>query len=198
MNFDLLVEGPTDEALGRRLLTATGHTSGICFGRRGCAFIQQSIQGYAQRARYGSPLFAMADFMDFEHNCAPSLATALIPDKPELMILSVVVRELESWILADRQGVADLLRVSVALVPHNPEMLPDPKRSLIDLARRSRRTHIREAFVPQPGTSASTGPGYALEVQRFVAGSWDFNRARELSPSLNRCLERLQAIDQDQ
>jgi hypothetical protein len=136
----------------------------------------------------------MVDLMDFEHECPPTLATALISDKPEMMILSVAVRELESWILADRQGIADLLRVSVALVPNYPETLPDPKRALIDLARRSRRAQVRETFVPPPGASASTGPGYALEIQKFVAGTWDFNRARAASPSLDRCLARLQEM----
>jgi hypothetical protein len=198
MNFDLLVEGPTDEALGRRLLAATGHTSGVCFGRRGCSFIQQKIQGYAQRPRYGSPLLAMVDFMDFEYDCPPSLAAGLLPNKPQLMILSVVVRELESWILADKQGIADFLHVSVALVPGNPETLPDPKQSLISLARRSRRSHIREAFVPEQGTSGVIGPGYVLELQKFVGHFWDFNNARTASPSLDRCLTRLQTINQQQ
>jgi len=194
MIFDLLVEGPTDEAVGRRLLAATGHLPGTCYGRRGCTFIQRSIAGYAQRARFGAPMLALVDLMDFEYECAPSLALALLPNRPDLLLLCVVVRELESWILADRDGIADFLGVSKALVPATPETLADPKRTLVNLARRSRKRLIREAMVPLPGMSASIGPGYVLEVQHFVDQHWNLNRARAASRSLNRCLERLQAL----
>lgn len=196
MIFDLLVEGPTDEAVGRKILSATGHSFGTCFGRRGCNFIQQKIAGYAQRARFGAPLLVMVDLMDFDHDCPPSLAHALLPDRPDLLLFSAVVRELESWLLADGDGIAEFLRVSRAIVPANPESLADPKQALVNLARRSRKRSVRDAFVPQPGMSASTGPGYVIEVQRFVDGSWDLVRARAASPSLDRCLSRLGTMTQ--
>ena len=194
MNFDALVEGPTDEAVARKLLAGTGHSFGTCYGRRGCTFIRDKIGGYSQRARFGAPLLAMVDFMDFGYECPPSLAGALVPSRPDLLVLSVVVRELESWILADRQGIAEFLNVSIALVPDNPESLPDPKQALINLARRCRKRAIRDALLPEAGISATVGPGYAVEIQRFVAQSWDLARARAASLSLDRCLKRLEAF----
>ena len=195
MIFDILVEGVMDDAVARRLLTATGHELGSSFGRRGCNYIRQKINGFAQRARYGCPLLAMVDLMDFEFECPPSLSIALVPERPALLVLSVVVRELESWILADQDGIAEFLRVPRSLVPAAPETLPDPKRTLVNLARRSRRRSIREALVPVPGMSASIGPGYVVELQRFVTSSWQLADARNVSPSLDRCIRRLETME---
>jgi hypothetical protein len=102
-----------------------------------------------------------------------------------------VVREVESWLLADRRGIAAFLGVSEALVPREPEALLDPKETLVNLARRSRRSKIRELMLPPQGSSHPIGPGYSLALEEFARGRWDVAAAAERADSLRRCLVRL-------
>lgn len=84
-----------------------------------------------------------------------------------------------------------------ARVPPNPDAEPDPKTTLIDLARRSRRRAIREDIVPREGSGSRVGPGYAGRLIEFVmtAGHpWRPNVAAQHSDSLRRCVEALQAL----
>jgi hypothetical protein len=73
---------------------------------------------------------------------------------PSSMLLRIAVREVEAWLLADRKGIADILHVPVSKVPANPEELSDPKQSLVNLARRSRKRRLAEELAPAVGSSA--------------------------------------------
>ncbi|MHB8405531.1 MAG: hypothetical protein ACYDCJ_08930 [Gammaproteobacteria bacterium] len=190
--MDALVEGASDEIVARRLVTHTGHTFGTCFGKKGCRFLQSKITGFAKRVEYGgNSTLVLVDYMDFNYVCPAALVAEWVPNRPRQMLLRVVVRELESWLLADRNGLSRHLGISAALVPDNPDNDVDPKRSLINLARRSRRTWIRNAYVPKVGVSSSVGPGYLTQIEQYVLKDWDPERARIRSPSLNNCLLRL-------
>jgi len=197
MIVDALVEGPTDEAVARRLVAHTGHQFGTCFGKRGCGFVRSKVSGVSQRARFGIAVLTLIDHMDFDYLCPGALVGDWMPNRPAGMLLRVVVRELESWLLADQEGVASYLHVSSALVPDNPEQENDPKQSLLNLARRSRKKRIRDAFVPAPGVSATVGPGYVGEVENFVFNAWNIEAASVVSSSLNRCLLRLRELPSD-
>jgi hypothetical protein len=192
VRIDALVEGQTDEAVARRITRDVGHEFGFCFGKRGCTYIQSKVRGFSRRN--GPCLLALVDFMDFDFPCPSALVNSWLPDKSDRTLLRVVVRELESWFLADKRGLASFLHVSPVLIPNNPEELRDPKQFLINLARRSRKASIRRALVPAEGSSASVGPGYVAEIETFVANTWDLAAARTNSLSLNRCLLRLEEM----
>lgn len=66
-----------------------------------------------------------------------------------MMGFRIAVRAAEAWILADRGRVAEWLGVPAARVPHDPDSLDDPKPTLVDLARRSRRSRMRRDLVPR-------------------------------------------------
>jgi hypothetical protein len=83
-------------------------------------------------------------------------------------LLRAVVPELESWLIADRAGLAVWLGIAVATIPPEPERLTDPKQALVNLARRSRHARLREALAPPQGSSHSVGPGYASLIEEFV------------------------------
>jgi hypothetical protein len=58
-------------------------------------------------------------------------------------MVRVAVREVESWVLADRRRIANFLSAPLNSIPMDPEQLDDPKMALLTLARahaRSRRT----------------------------------------------------------
>jgi hypothetical protein len=104
------------------------------------------------------------------------------------------VRAVEAWLLADRKGISRFLRISQAKVPDEQESLDDPERTLVDLARLSRRNAIRKDMVPREGSGRSVGPAYASRLVEFATGQWQPEAAAERCESLRRameCLERL-------
>jgi hypothetical protein len=106
-------------------------------------------------------------------------------------LFRVAVREVEAWLLADREGIAGFLAIPVRSVPDWPEALPDPKASLIHLASTSRRREVRERLVAPRGSSAQIGREYNDCLSEFVFRDWNYARATERAPSLARAGERL-------
>ncbi len=113
---------------------------------------------------------------------------------PPSFLCRFAVNELESWLLADREGIADFLRLSVAKIPTNPEMESDPKRTLVDLARMSKKSQIRNALVPPPRHGGIVGPGYTVAITNFINKKWSPVRAEPNSQSLARCIKRLREL----
>ena len=137
------------------------------------------------------PVLAMVDFMDTREECPPSIVSGWTPNRHPNMLLRAVVREVESWILADRRGIAKFLSIPLTSVPLSPEEEVDPKRKVIDLARNSTKREIREGFVPKPDSTAAVGSGYNPLMERFIHGEWSPAAARAAAPSLDKCMLRL-------
>lgn len=190
MYFNLLVEGYVDEAVAQRLLQDCGHESGVTYGKKGWNYIQQRI-GSFDRAAGVHGLLTLVDFMDTGKSCPPAVVHDWLPQRAATHLFRVAVREIESWILADRKGVARFLEVPLVKIPRDVEALADPKQALVNLARSSRSRVIREALVPRTGYTAVEGPLYSSEVARFVRLNWNHDAARLQSDSLHRCIHRL-------
>ena len=188
-----IVEGFVDEAVSVRLISETGHILGAIYGKRGSGYIHRKLSAFNQSAQ-GLQYLALVDLMDTGIDCAPIVVQAWLPHPNAGMIFRVAVREIESWLLADREGIAEFLAIRTSRIPHFPEREDDPKRTLVNLARRSRRRSIREALVPKAGSSAATGRLYVSEMCRFIEAQWDVTRARMNSPSLDGSLHRLAAL----
>jgi hypothetical protein len=186
----LLVEGEIDEAIGRRLIAETGHTIGTCYGKHGYGYIKEKISGFNASA-ISMAYLALADFSDTGYPCPGHAIEKLLPYRKPQMLFRLVVREIESWILADRDGLADFLAVSPDHIPLDSDSEHDPKQTLVNIARRSRSSKIRSAIVPQENSTAVVGKLYNADLVRFVAESWNVGRACENSSSLAKCLHRL-------
>jgi hypothetical protein len=194
MIVDALVEGLLDEAAARKLIRHAGHEFGICFGKAGAGTIRRTLPGFNARARWGDPLLVLVDQMDTGADCPPEFVATWLPERCDKLLLRAVVRELESWLLADRAGMAAFLGVSEALIPRDPEALPNPKETLVNLARRSRRRIIRDWMLPAEGSRHPIGSGYTLAMEEFTLRKWDVDAAAERAKSLRRCIARLCAI----
>ena len=133
MHVNALVEGAADEIVARRLVKHCNHEFGVCYGKRGVGYILERLGGFAAAATYGPPLLVMVDLMDSGVACARDLGPTLLPQRPALCLLRGVVRELESWLLADREGIATFLGLSVTRIPSDPELLENPKQSFATL-----------------------------------------------------------------
>ncbi len=179
--------------MARKLAVTSAHQVGTCYGKKGSSWIKANVEAFNKLAA-SVPVLTLLDFLDADLPCPPEILDKWLPHRHSRMVFRVVVRELESWLLADREGTAGFLGVALKKVPLTPEHLSDPKQTLVNLARQSRYSSIKSAFVPQNGSTAQVGRSYVSEVNRFISEIWSPERARELSPSLNSCLQRLAAI----
>jgi hypothetical protein len=186
------VEGLADEAVLRRLIVEAGGEVGPIYGKAGKAHLLKQLGGY-NRAAAVAPWVVLID-LDHDASCAPPFRTTCLAMPAGQMCLRVVVREIEAWLLADREHLAKYLGVSVALTPREPEGIADPKGVLVQLARRSRRRDIREDMVPRPGGGRQVGPAYSARLIEFVETRWRPGEAARHADSLRRCRERIQEL----
>lgn len=191
------VEGLLDEAVLRRLVQHVGAVSGTVYGKAGKHRLLQRLSGYNQAA-YQAPWLVLVD-LDHAAKCAPPYKVSCLPDPAPYMCFRIAVREVEAWLLADRERLADFLGVNVSRVPLEPEDIPEPKRMMVQLAGLSRRRGIREDMVPRPESGRDVGPVYTGRLVEFLvdaAAGWRPDIAARSSNSLMRCLRCLQALVQ--
>ncbi|MCW5890390.1 MAG: hypothetical protein KIT14_07535 [bacterium] len=192
----LVVEGATDEAVARRLLREARLEAGPVYGKAGKQALDARLGSYNRAARF-SHWLVLRD-LDEDAPCAPELSQALLPAPAPYMRLQVAVRAVEAWLIADGESLGTFLSVARAKVPDSPETLTDPKRELVELARRSRRRAVREAFVPAPGVSAAVGPGYSAALIEFASRQWRPRIAASRSESLARLRRYLRQVSQSE
>ncbi|MSO21586.1 MAG: hypothetical protein EXQ56_14265 [Acidobacteria bacterium] len=115
------------------------------------------------------------------------------------MCFRIAVREIEAWLLADRERLALFLGVPKRCVTEHPEAVPDPKHEIITLAARSRMRRLKQDMVPRENSGRDVGPAYNSRLIQFVMdeqNGWRPEIAAQSSESLRRaiaCLRRLAA-----
>jgi hypothetical protein len=196
MRVSLLVEGRLDAAVARRIITSTGGRVGKTYGRKGVGYIRTKIDGFNQMAQ-GVRMLTLVDLMDTPFACPVKAVDDWLPYRNEQMLLRFVVREIESWLPADRTGIAQYLGVRKSEVPYNPEDLDDPKKSLVDVARSSRFASLKQDIVPDDPTTNDQGPAYTSRMRRFVRERWDLDAAMRNASSLHRCVRAVRDLVED-
>ncbi len=190
--LNVAVEGMTDEALVRRLLAEFGHTAIRVFPSGGKGLLLEKLPRYNIAAQH-RPWLVLID-LDHDAECAAAARALWLPRPSDEMCLRIAVPEAESWLLADRESLAGFLGVAVSHIPLHPESLDDPKQTLVNLARRSRRKAIREGMVPRQASGRAVGPLYASLVNQYVSGFWRPQVAAEYADSLRRCMLRVSEL----
>jgi len=191
--ISILVEGNLDETVARQVIDAAGGTVGTVYGRRGVDYIEKKITGFNQLAK-GISILTLVDLMDLDSDCPAEIVREWLPHRHEQMLLRLVVREIESWILADRTSISRFFGLRKALIPHHPEQLEDPKATLVELADSSQRQGLRNAIVPDDPTTNDERPAYTTRMQRFVRDLWSVENAAENASSFHRCLQAVQRV----
>ena len=189
------VEGDVDEAVLLRLVGLVGATPGPVFGKTGKEDLLKRLRGYNAAARH-HPWLVLVDLDDADE-CAPPYREEQLPDPAPNMCFRVVVREIEAWLFADRERMAGFLSIARSRIPSDPEAVPDPKETMVRLARSSRRRDIREDMVPRPRSGRTVGPAYNSRLIEFVMNDSDGWRplvAAQSSQSLARCLRCLRRL----
>jgi hypothetical protein len=162
-------------------------------GRKGNGYLKQKLPELVKTA-HAIPVLLLTDLDRDE--CALTLLADWLGSRalPKDMLFRVAVREIEAWLLADRQGFSRFSGVPVEKVPRNPELLDDPKQVLLGLVRRFGNRVAKTNLLPERNSTAKIGLGYNEALRCFVKGSWSVERAEVHADSLARtcrCLREL-------
>jgi hypothetical protein len=194
--FRAVVEGDTDEAVALRLLEHVAVSVDATYGRNGKQWIREKMSGFLNAANY-SPWLVIVD-LDTDADCAPPVVPSWVPSPPpKLLCFRIAVKEIEAWLLSDGETLASFLSIAQSRVPSDPESHPDPKETMVSIARRSRRRAIREDMCPRPGSGRSVGPAYASRLIEYASTLWRPGVAAEVSLSLRKtitCIERVRDL----
>lgn len=188
------VEGISDEAVLRRIVVARGGDVHRVQVQLGKANLRRALPGYNAAAQR-DPWLVMVD-LDQDFDCPPALVSDWLPAPARYMRFRVVVRQVEAWLLADCQRFAAFFSVPASAIPDMPDALPDAKRALLAAIDRSRRSAVRTDMLPRRGSGRQVGAAYSSWLIEFVtnASGWRPDAAAERSPSLARCLKRLDSL----
>jgi hypothetical protein len=199
MIMHLVPEGYLEELVGAKLIRSCGHALGNIYNSgSGCGYIRKRAAKFYSLATDVTGVLVLTDFRDAAAQCLPSALRAYlwdtVPNPAPSFLFRFAVNELESWLMADRQGLADFLSVPAGKIPREPELEEFPKRTLVNIARRSRKTGIKNGIAPPPGHAASVGPDYTALLREFIVKRWNIEAAMTCAPSLERCALRLREL----
>lgn len=181
-------------ALGERLVACCAphwQLAGPSIDTRGVTKLVPALARYGQQAQHVQPVLCIADT---DGQCAVALRARWAPVamSPRLLI-RLAVTEAESWLLADREGIAQALSIPLTRLPQRPDDEVDPKRVVLTLAVRSKRRVIRDELVSAVDRN-KPGSGYNLHLCAFVRSHWEPQRAAQRSPSLARAVARISEL----
>jgi hypothetical protein len=199
MIIHLVPEGYMEESVGGKLIFFCGHDLGIVYNTRsGYNYIKTRAAKFHPLATDVSGVLVLTDFRDAAAACPPVALQAYLlnklPHPAPSFLFRFAVNELESWLMADRQGLANFLSVSADRMPRKPELEEFPKLTLVNIARRSRKTVIKKGIAPPQGHAASVGPDYTTLLHEFIVKHWNIEAAMTCAPSLERCVRRLREL----
>ncbi len=188
----LVVEDTLSEAALRKMTTSVNLITERVICTKGNGQIRQGI-GKFKNASNVFPHVVLTD-LDCYH-CAPALLEDWgATDLPPRLLFRIAVREVEAWLLADRDGIANFLKIPLSKVPLNPENESDPKQKLVNLARKSQSRRLALEIVPPVGSRAPIGTLYNERMCEFVIKHWNIQRALENAESLRRAMKRIAEI----
>lgn len=191
VNFVLVVEDKLSEAVMLHLMNTYKPDCKIdrIIISGGFGQIKTAIPVYRKACRV-IPHVVLTDLDN--SSCAAALMESWgLKKVPRELLFRVAVREVEAWLLADREGIASFLGISATRIPSLPDEDADPKATLLAIARRSRNKRLVKELAPEVGSRAKTGPLYNQRMCGFVHDLWDVERAAAISPSLARTILRI-------
>lgn len=196
MKIHVVTEGKLEVPVAKRLLAFCGHSRGTFYTVRGFGNIEKKTADYACLADDKTAVLVLTDFMDSKSPCPIAARKNYLGKRAasvhQNFLLRFAVNELESWLLADHDNFARLLGVRADKIASQPDMLPDPKKHLAELARLSSKKTIKADLISATGKQ---GRLYLSIMEKFVNEAWDIEAAMRRSPSLNRCVARLRSLN---
>lgn len=157
---------------------------------KGVTNLKKNLARYLRIANL-HPVLCLADT---DGKCALHMRSQWLPEEfPDRFLLRLAVSEIESWVMADRDALANFFGVSASIIPSRPDELQDPKQAILNLARRSRQRNIAQEVISR--SNNKPGSGYNAHLREFVLKHWRPRIAEESSPSLARAIRRLTELN---
>ena len=187
----IAVEDVLSEAVVREMLKQSERpfSIGLCLNKGGYGYLKRIVPGL-NKAAQGMPYLVLTDLDNAECPLA-IISNWLKTPKHRNLIFRVAVREVEAWLLADREAFAEFLGIAVTLIPQDADAIADPKQTLINLAKKSRKRTLRKGIVPPSKTTAKIGRDYNGQLIPFVKQIWKVDSAIPHSSSLERAMKAL-------
>jgi hypothetical protein len=195
MEVFIATEDALSEAVAQRLIEEEnqGMYVAVRVGRRGNTYLRENLLSYMDIANT-FPLLLLTD-LD-RSTCAADLINEWRGRRtlPRNMLFRVAVRETEAWLMADREGFADFSDVPLHRIPEHPELLDDPKQTLLNIIRRYGKRTVRDDILPKRNSTARIGLAYNQSLCGFVQQSWSPDRAAQTAESLRRARQRIHEL----
>jgi len=191
MNVSLVIEDILQEIILLKLLKTYRKDIQIVSisGKCGNLYIRDNIRTFNEASNF-LPHIVLTD-LD-RKICAPQLKQEWINfEIHKNMLFRIAEKEIDAWILSDRESFASWMSISVNKIPFNTQEIEDPKQFIINLARKSRKRDVKDII---PKGTAMQGPGYNVLLQKFVLERWDAENAANYNASLKRTIDRLKVF----
>lgn len=151
--------------------------------KKRAASINKAARGY----RY----FILTD-QDTNNRCPPNAIKEIPEHLHPNLLYRFATMEIESWVLAHREAIAQFLSAPVEKIPDITDKIDKPKEYLVGLARKFSPNKIRKKLIPSNPSISQVGSDYNYALIKFVNEHWNPNIAAQHSPSLQRALTRLE------
>jgi hypothetical protein len=187
--LQIVFEDELSETVIMKLLSCFGkYTVTASYNKHGSGNIKKEIRSYNNAAKY-FPFFILTD-LD-QKDCPLTLIKEWCKFKkhPHL-IFRIAVKEVESWLLADREGFAKYTAVSVMRIPNCPDNIDDPKELIFSIIKKSPKRILKDDILPRYDGDR-IGPNYNGRLSEFVDNYWEIKRAIQHSPSLKKAYNHL-------
>lgn len=182
----IATEDVLTEVVCERIASHLGIEISLRLRKGGSGYLRSRLDSFIQMSRV-YPVLVVTD-LD-KKCCAPTLIQEWIQGRkiPEGFMLRVAVREIEAWLMADRQAFGEMMGAKINFCP---ESILDPKEKVLSLAARAPR-RVRDDLVAGKGAVASQGVGYNKRLCEFALSKWCPVRASENSESLRRAIFKI-------
>lgn len=191
----IATEDALSEAVAERLVQESGQGLSVAvrMGKKGNSYLKNKFTALLNTAQ-SIPVLLLTDL---DRIACPTVLIDSWRGKrtlPENLLFRVAVREIETWLLADRKGIASFIGVPIEKVPLLPESLIDPKQELLNLVRKYGSRDLKNSILPEKNSSAKFGLGYNYALAQFVVNSWSVKMASVNSESLARACQRIREL----
>ena len=187
--INIAVEDKLSEAVIRKILKTSkqSYIVGACFCRGGSGYLKKNIKGFNNASK--ATVFLLLTDLDTTE-CAPTLIRQWLncPQNPNFLF-RIAVKEIESWILADRINFADFLGVPVQRIPLITDEITDPKQFILNLAVKTKKPSLRSRMIFRQKETLRPGPDYNGCLKSFIDNDWKVSEAIHHSPSLKKTVD---------
>jgi hypothetical protein len=160
--------------------------------KKGITYLRARADSLNRAAFGGTRVIMVAD--SDSDKCPVKLAQKWFPlGKHPNLAFRFSVRAAEAWILADAEGFCTYSGIKEVHLPTNPDEVADPKRTLVDIARRAKRS-FRDLVVPAEKSVVPVGVGYNATLTNFVETRWSLERAAQRSLSIREFVSRIRKL----